>query len=203
MKSFLHVGCGQKRKGQTTRGFASDDWNEVRFDIDEAVQPDIVGTIADMAAVASESFDAVFSSHNIEHLFPHEVVPALREFLRVLKPGGFAVVTCPDLQSVAQLIAEDKLTEPAYNSPAGPIAPLDILYGFRRSLAAGQHYMAHKTGFTESTLRRSFADAGYAAIGSMKRGGPSFDLWIVGTKTPMDEASLRAIAMSHFPLRAR
>ena len=203
MKSFLHVGCGQKRKGQTTRGFATDDWREVRFDIDEAVQPDIVGTIADMTAVDSESFDAVFSSHNIEHLFPHEVVPALREFRRVLKPDGFAVVTCPDLQSVARLIAEDKLIEPAYTSPAGPISPLDILYGHRASLARGQHYMAHKTGFTESSLRRCFAEAGYATIGSMKREGPSFDLWIIGTRAVMDEAGLRAIAMDHFPLRAR
>lgn len=30
-----------------------------------------------------------------------------------------------DLQSVARLIAEDKLAEAAYTAPAGPIAPLD------------------------------------------------------------------------------
>jgi hypothetical protein len=51
---------------------------------------------------------------------------ALQEFLRVPKPEGFAVITCPDLQSVCALVAEDKLTDAAYDSPAGPIAPLDI-----------------------------------------------------------------------------
>jgi predicted SAM-dependent methyltransferase len=89
IKTFLHVGCGPKHKNQTTRAFASDTWQELRLDIDPAVKPDIVGTMLDMSAVASESVDALFSSHNIEHLYPHEVSMALQEFLRVLKPDGF------------------------------------------------------------------------------------------------------------------
>lgn len=131
MKTFLHVGCGPKRKNQTTRAFNSEEWAEKRLDIDPAVQPDVVGTMTDMSAVSTGSVQAVFSSHNIEHLYPHEVPLALAEFLRVLSDDGFLVVTCPDLQSVCKLVAEDKLTEPAYVSPAGPIAPIDILYGHR------------------------------------------------------------------------
>jgi predicted SAM-dependent methyltransferase len=150
MNTFLHVGCGPKRKDRTTAGFA--DWNELRFDIDESVQPDLVGTMTDMSSVSTESVDAVFSSHNIEHLYPHEVPVALSEFLRVLKPDGFAVITCPDLQAVCALVAEDKLTEPAYTSPAGPIAPLDILYGHRPPMARGNLYMAHRCGFTEKVM---------------------------------------------------
>jgi len=99
MKSFLHVGCGQKRKNQTTKGFNTDDWNEIRFDIDESNQPDLIGTMLNMKSVASNSMDAIYSSHNIEHLYPHEVQIALKEFLRVLKPDGYAVITCPDIQS--------------------------------------------------------------------------------------------------------
>jgi len=71
------------------------------LDIDPSVAPDIVGTMTDMSAVATASIDAIFSSHNIEHLYPHEVPIALAEFLRVLKDDGFAVVTCPDLRSQA------------------------------------------------------------------------------------------------------
>jgi predicted SAM-dependent methyltransferase len=37
--------------------------------------------------------DALYSSHNIEHVFAHEVVPTLKEFRRVLKPDGFVVIT--------------------------------------------------------------------------------------------------------------
>lgn len=45
-KTFLHVGCGSKRKDQTTKGFNTPDWPELRLDIDENVNPDIVGSLA-------------------------------------------------------------------------------------------------------------------------------------------------------------
>ena len=55
MKTFLHVGCGPKRKNQTTRGFNTADWTELRLDIDASVAPDIIGTMTDMSAVADAS----------------------------------------------------------------------------------------------------------------------------------------------------
>ncbi len=120
MKTFLHVGCGSKYKNQTTIGFNKPDWLEKRLDIDESVKPDIIGTMTNMANVDTGSVSAIFSSHNIEHLYPHEVPLALAEFLRVLDDKGFLVVTCPDLLSVCTLVAQDKLTEPAYQLPASP-----------------------------------------------------------------------------------
>ena len=92
----------------------------------------------------------------------------------MLKPEGFAVITCPDLQSVCALVAEDKLLEPAYTSPAGPIAPLDILYGHRPALARGNHYMAHKCGFTERVLIGVLQQVGFASIASRRRGAHRF-----------------------------
>ena len=198
MKTFLHVGCGPKHKDRTTRGFNTNHWKELRFDIDESVQPDLVGTMTDMSSVASGSVDAVFSSHNIEHLYPHDVPVALAEFLRVLKPDGFAVITCPDLQSVCALIAEDKLTEPAYTSPAGPIAPLDILYGHRPAMARGNLYMAHRCGFTQKVLTGTLQAAGFAAVAAKRRGHPYYDLWALGTASALPEPELRELAQAHF-----
>jgi len=198
MKSFLHVGCGPNRKDRTTAGFV--DWNEIRFDIDESVQPDLIGTMTNMSAVSSESIDAVFSSHNIEHLYPHEVPVALSEFLRVLKPDGFAVITCPDLQSVCALVADDKLTEPAYTSQAGPISPLDILYGHRPQLTNGNLYMAHRCGFTQKVLTGTLKFAGFKGVASMKRGAPFFDLWALASKENLNEEALIALAHVHFSL---
>ena len=197
-KTFLHVGCGPKRKDQTTPGFNSPDWSECRLDIDSRVLPDVVGTMTDMSEVKSGSMDAVFSSHNIEHLYPHEVPQALSEFLRVLKSDGFAVITCPDLQSVCRLVAEDKLTEPAYVSLAGPIAPLDILYGHRPPMAQGNLYMAHRCGFTQKVLTGTLLGAGFKGAAVMAR--PScFDLWALATKTELPEDELRQLAAEHFP----
>jgi hypothetical protein len=124
---------------------------------------------------------------------------ALAEFHRILKPAGFAVITCPDIQSVSALVAEGKLLEPAYTSPAGPIAPIDILYGHRPSLARGNFYMAHKCGFTEGVLVQALQQAGFASIASRRRGAPFFDLWAVASKPAMDETALRALAVGHIP----
>jgi SAM-dependent methyltransferase len=196
---FLHVGCGPVPKEQTTRTFAGADWRELRLDIDPTLRPDIVGSMTDMSGVASESVDAVFSSHNIEHLYPHEVPVALAEFIRVLRPDGFLVVTCPDLQTVAALIAEDKLTETAYMSPAGPIAPIDILYGHRPQLAAGNLFMAHRSGFTRRALIGTLQTARFKSIASAARPAPYFDLWAIATKQVTNEAALRALAQAHMP----
>ena len=199
MKTFLHVGCGLKRKDRTTAGFNTSEWQEQRLDIDESVSPDIVGTMTHMSQVPDGSVDAIFSSHNIEHLYPHEVRLALAEFKRVLKPEGFVVITCPDLQSVAALIAGDKLTEMAYTAPAGPIAPIDILYGHRRAMAQGNLYMAHRCGFTQKVLTGTLKAAGFAIVAAKRRPHPFYDLWALATVAPMDEAALRELVAAHFP----
>ena len=201
MPSLLHIGCGPKRKAQTTRGFNTDAWSEIRLDIDPSVSPDVTGTMTDMSAVPSGSVDAIFSSHNIEHLYPHEVPVALTEFLRVLSDDGFAVITCPDLKSVCALVAEDKLTEPAYVSPAGPIAPMDILYGHRRPMARGNLYMAHRCGFTQKVLDGTLRAAGFKTVATMARGyHPFFDLWALASKSARSEEEMRVLAQAHFPI---
>ena len=202
MKTFLHVGCGRKRKDRTTAGFDTEAWHELRLDIDEAVEPDIVGSMLDMRSVDDASVDAVYSSHNIEHLYPHEVPRALGEFLRVLRPTGFLVLTCPDLQSVCALIADDKLTEPAYSSPSGPIAPIDIVYGHRASMRDGNTYMAHRCGFTQRVLIDELRRAGFGTVISRRRQHPFYDLWAVASVPRLPEAEARALAREHFPAQA-
>ena len=54
MITFLHIGCGPKRKAQTTRGFNTPDWTEIRLDIDPDVSPDIIGTMTDMSDVFAD-----------------------------------------------------------------------------------------------------------------------------------------------------
>lgn len=195
---LLHVGCGAATKLNTTKGFQSEDWHEIRLDIDPHVNPDIVGSMLDMSQVPDESIDAVFSSHNIEHLHFHEVRVALEEFRRVLKPSGFLCITCPDLQSLSLLIAEDKLLDTAYVSPRGPIAPIDILFGHRQELEAGNSYMAHKCGFTLTTLSAEATSAGFGANIGIRRDS-HLDLWLLATIGKCSESVLRDLAAQHFP----
>jgi tetratricopeptide (TPR) repeat protein len=189
LRDVLHVGCGAYSRAKLPPVFQDPAWREIRLDIDPDVGPDIVASITDMAAIADGSVDAVYSSHNIEHLYPHEVPAALREMRRVLKPGGFLFVTLPDLQDVARRVAEDRLDEPLYVSPMGPIAPLDILYGHRPSLAAGNTFMAHRTGFTRGTLARALIEAGFTTA-IVQRAVSAFGLAAVAFRTRPGEAEL-------------
>ena len=197
MKTFLHVGCGYSDKSRCF-GFESDYWKEIRLDIDKTVSPDIVGTLTDMSSVETGSVDAIYSSHNIEHIFPHEIPIALKEFYRVLNDDGIVVITCPDIQSVGQALAQDKVLEPLYNSPIGDVTPFDILYGHRATTADGNIFMAHKTGFTYSLLDRVFSEAGFKArVGGKKL--DLFTLYLVAFKQKKSNEELTKIANQFLP----
>lgn len=180
-RTVLHVGCGAPNPLKLPSDyFPSRLWTELRLDIDPDVMPDIVASITDMTAVADASVDAVWSSHNLEHLRPHEVPVALAEFRRVLRPGGFVLLTLPDLQQVALLVAQGMIEEPAYVSALGPVAPLDMLYGFRPALENGNDFMGHRTGFTAGSLSAHLARAGFADIVVQQDG--RFALWATAVR---------------------
>jgi len=180
-RKVLHVGCGAADPAKLPAAFFPQGaWHEVRLDIDPGVAPDILASITDMSVVATGSVDAVWSAHNLEHLWAHEVPLALAEFHRVLAPGGFALVTMPDLQQVAELVAQGRLEDAAYLSAMGPIAPLDMLYGYRPAVAMGNEFMGHRTGFVAGTLQAHLERAGFQAVRVQRDG--HFALWGSGVK---------------------
>jgi SAM-dependent methyltransferase len=163
-KKVLNVGCGPKESSPLPHMFCGTQWREVRLDINPAVKPNYVSDIRDMPVVSTGSMDGLWSSHNIEHLYAHEVPRALGEFHRVLKEGGLLAMGTPDIQRVAQFVAAGNLEEPLYVSPAGPISAVDIMYGFRPSMAAGNLFMAHKTAFTAASLARQLMASGFSEV---------------------------------------
>lgn len=167
-----------------------DGWKEVRLDIDSRVKPDLLGSITNMRSVASDAcFDAIWCSHNLEHLHAHEVRPALAEFRRVLKPTGFALITCPDVEAVAQLVVNGQLEATAYTSPQGPITALDMIYGHGTSIEKGNLFMAHNTAFTAERLGNLLIECGFHEAWTTK--GPAFDLWAVAFMPDADRVLLQ------------
>ncbi|HWD38024.1 MAG TPA: methyltransferase domain-containing protein [Fimbriimonas sp.] len=167
----LHVGCGS---GETLHEvFAG--WEEVRLDVDAKVKPDIVCSMTHMRPVKTGDYDAIFSRHNLEHLEYHEVGKALVEFRRVLKTDGVALIVVPDLETVAEQILEGTLEKPLWTSKAGPVAPIDTLYGHRPALEKGNSFMAHRVGFTHATLGKHLVGAGFHAV--VVRSRKRTELW--------------------------
>lgn len=156
-RTVLHAGCGRE---------PLPDWlgdcDETRLDIDADVQPDIVASLTDMGDIGP--FDAIYTCHTLEHLFPHEVSVALDGFRRVLKPGGVAIILVPDLEDVRPT------EEVVYDSPAGPVCGLDMFYGMARLIALSP-YMAHKCGFIAATLGKALGAAGFSQSHTYRLGG--------------------------------
>jgi len=175
-KNVLHVGCGAFHPNKLPQDeFPAEEWQEIRVDIDPAVHPDVVASITAMPMIPDASCDGVFSSHNLEHLEGHEVARALAEFRRVLKPQGKLLILVPDMQTVAERVAEDRLEEIAYVSAAGPIRPHDMMYGLGSALAQGNRFMAHRCGFTATTLQQKLVAAGFSRV-EVQRNIPRFEL---------------------------
>lgn len=181
MKLFLHAGSGQKTHQHIPISFQPPEWKEIRFDADPSVSPDIVGDITDMRQIPNDHFDAIFCSHTIEHLPAHKASDALCEFLRILKPNGYAIIVCPDLETISQMIAAGKIADTIYESAEGPITPLDMLYGHRASIARGEKFMSHFTGFTIKTLLQALRDARFSSVAGI-RWPKGYELWTLASK---------------------
>ncbi|QYZ70041.1 class I SAM-dependent methyltransferase [Neotabrizicola shimadae] len=154
-------------------------WSEVTVDLDPGNHPDIVADIADLSgAVADGAADLIWCSHVLEHFHDHQIPAVLAGFLRILAPDGAAVIRVPDLAQVMRRLDETDLERVLYTSPAGPVSVLDVIYGHRASVEAGNLFMAHRTGFTEVSLARRMLEAGFEEV--QTHVGDAMDFWAVG-----------------------
>ena len=176
---LANIGCGPRGVGRLPPMF--DDWRVLRVDVDPAVEPDVITDITDLSPIRSDSIQGVWTAHCVEHLYQHQVGQALSEICRILAPEGFACIVVPDLQTVAEYIAADRMNEPLYESRAGPITPHDIVFGYGKALAVGHTFMAHRCGFTPKAMLACLADARFGEFAVVRR--PNLELAAIAHKT--------------------
>jgi SAM-dependent methyltransferase len=194
---LVNVGCGPRNGSKLPSHF--DDWQQLRVDIDASVEPDIVADLTDLSAIADRSADAVWAAHCVEHLYQHQVKVALAEFRRVLRDDGFVCVIVPDLQTVAHYVAADRLHETLYESPAGPVTPHDIVFGFGAAIAGGKTSMAHRCGFTPSMLQRCFSELPFGEV-LLRRRSAELELVALARAAPAKDDAERAALMAALEL---
>jgi predicted SAM-dependent methyltransferase len=183
-KLVLNAGSGPQSLRKRYAFFNPKNWREVRMDLDPGVGPDLVGSMTNMRAhFSAANFDAVWSSHSLEHLHTHEIPLALAEFHRILRDDGFALISCPDLEAVMTLFLNHGSDHVVYQSPAGPITPMDMMFGHTTSIASGNLHMAHHSGLTADRLGDLMLAAGFAEAITKRQ---NFDLWAVGLTANVD-----------------
>jgi len=160
----LNIGSGYPLRQKLPPLFQGPEWRELRHDPNPEIRPDILCPLTDLSPVATGTVDVVWSSHNLVHLPRHEVPQALAEFLRVLRPGGLLMASVLDLRRVCEFVAADALDEELYRAPSGPITALDMIYGHVDSIGQGAAYMAHRSGFTSTTLGHLLVAVGFVGV---------------------------------------
>jgi predicted SAM-dependent methyltransferase len=160
---ILHCGNGGQGNEVFAHFFPSIKINSTTLDANPDCKPDIVSSVINIP-LEECTFDCVFASHLIEHLYIYEVEKALNEFYRVLKNKGFLIISCPDLEVIAKAILDIGAESVLYNSPAGPISPVQMLWGHSNSIRNGNLFMSHKYGFTGKTLTQFLQRAGFVNI---------------------------------------
>jgi predicted SAM-dependent methyltransferase len=188
MKRVLNAGSGPKSLRKQNSLFDPATWQEIRIDLDSRVDPDFVGSMTDMRAhFDAERFDAIWSSHSLEHLHAHELPLALAEFRRILRNTGFALICCPDLETVMILLLKHGPDHVVYQSAAGPITPLDMMFGHGASIASGNLHMAHRSGLTAERLGSLLLEARFAEAITKRQ---NFDLWALALTEDADRDAI-------------
>ncbi|MGA1048907.1 MAG: class I SAM-dependent methyltransferase [Minisyncoccia bacterium] len=157
MKKLYNLGAGSTPIDYFTSMF-NNGWQVLTVDIKE-VNPDIVSDIRDLKEIETNSADAVWLCHVLEHFYWHEIPLVLNSILRILKPDGFGIIRVPDLGAIANMILTG-ITDTVYETQSGlKITPLDMIYGSRyiienASSDAYRHAMSHKIGFTDKLMNQ-------------------------------------------------
>jgi predicted SAM-dependent methyltransferase len=82
------------------------------FNILPGPHVDFVGDCRDLGRFADGSIETIYASHVLEHVEQKGILPTLKEWHRVLEPGGTVMLSVPDLETLCRLFLDPRLGMP-------------------------------------------------------------------------------------------
>jgi len=130
------------------------DWKIL--DIEARPNVDFVCDASDLSQFPDNSIAKIYASHVLEHFYHtlnDELLNVLKEWRRVLKPGGQLLVSVPDLKTLCWLYLDPNLTE------SNRILIMRIMYG-----GHSNQYDVHKVGLDIDSLGAFATKAGFSDL---------------------------------------
>ena len=147
----LNLGCGDK----ILPGYVNVDVAQSRA----GTRPDVICDLHDLAPFGDASADEILSVHVVERFWRWEVGDVLKEWVRVLKPGGRMIVECPDIAAACETLMQDPV-QYARPDQAGR-RTMWALYGDPQGK---DPLMSHRWGYTPQSLRALLTEVGLAEV---------------------------------------
>jgi SAM-dependent methyltransferase len=147
----LNLGCGDK----ILPGSVNVDVAESRA----GERPDILCDLHRLTPFEDDSVDEILSVHVVEHFWRWEVADVLREWIRVLKPGGLMILECPNLKSACEAF----LADPQLHAGPGPEGQT-TMWVFYGDPSWRDPLMVHRWGYTPQSLAALMAEIGLVNI---------------------------------------
>jgi predicted SAM-dependent methyltransferase len=143
VKNFtkIHLGCGSKH-------FPG--W----YHVDALSYPhvDHIGAVEDLSFIPDDSAQIVYACHVLEHFGRKTYLETLKEWHRVVAPGGLLRIAVPDFAVAARLYMTGTL-------PRGIEDVRGLVSGGQRD-----QYDFHGMIFDESSLGNALKEAGFATV---------------------------------------
>jgi predicted SAM-dependent methyltransferase len=134
----LHLGCGKRY----IPGF-------VHIDVVDYPHVDHVTTIDNLSFIPDASVDLIYACHVLEHFKRRDVGRVLKEWHRVLRPGGILRISVPDFAKLCEVCQK--------------YGQLDLVIG---ALFGRQDYLynIHYNVFDFATLKRELESMGFIDV---------------------------------------
>jgi predicted SAM-dependent methyltransferase len=127
---------------------------------------DHVGNAKDLSRFADGTFQAIYASHVLEHFdFSGEILHTLKEWNRVLEPGGKLMVSVPDLDVLAKLFIDK-----SHFSTAERFYVMQMMFG-----GHVDRYDYHLAGVNQEFLAGWLAQAGFVNVRRVENFGLTND----------------------------
>lgn len=170
----LNLGCGDK----ILPGYINIDVAPARA----GRSPDVISDLRKLEAFEDETADEIMAIHVIEHFWRWEVLEIVREWVRVLKPGGRMILECPNLVSAC----EEFLKNPDISAGPG-LEGQRTMWVFYGDPAWRDPLMTHRWAYTPNSLKALMEEAGMVKVrqeaAQFKLREPR-DLRLVGERPP-------------------
>ncbi len=147
----LNLGCGDK----ILPGYVNVDVVEARA----GMKPDVICDLHDLAPFADASADEILSVHVVEHFWRWEIRDVMREWARVLKPGGRMIIECPNILSACQTFLENP--QQFSREDQNGQRTMWVFYGDPKWK---DPLMIHRWGYTPDSLKELLTEVGLADV---------------------------------------